>query len=397
MVETKELTQSMNSAKGVSYDGKVYKKNGKTIVYQANHYRHTSLSRPRSLPPISSGAAGTGATTSTTSTSSTSSTSHTRPYRAQKSITNTSMGNTPQHNGSQAGHSSSETSPNSKSKIKRMSVTVSVSTQKYLEKLRHKESNLDTNDIVDHKQFLHLLKKDFRSVEKTGKPIIDASLKEMSGMLFGEMVKEFGEGALKTTVEGKALRELGEQIMGFEENRLEEVTNGYGGFVEPLYQFFREDLKKTRELKRKQNVLRIRYEQSQSTLHETRKKNDPMSSKTVGAKKEEEESKLNYSTMSKEFAESMKSNKTRLQSDLRRMIKEYAGMQADYYREAMESWEDFCEAMESMIPEGDDDDAHEHRMPTGKSSLAKKKKNDDDSDEDDDDDNDDHLLDSDDD
>ncbi|EFA79077.1 hypothetical protein PPL_07902 [Heterostelium album PN500] len=259
---------------------------------------------------------------------------------------------------------SAHTSPPNKSRMRRLSLTVSVSTQKYLEKMG-KQTTTDTNDIKELKTLLKGLKKDLRGIKKLGRQITIDAQKETSGKQFGEMLLEFGEGALKSTEEGLAMRELGEQIVNFEENRMEEYTNGLGGMIEPMLNYYSTDLKKAREVKRKQNLVRIRYEQSSQNLMETKKKNDIYSMKTLNARKNEEDCKTVYNSTTKEFIEVMKSNKTKFQADLRSMIKEFADMQTQYYREAMENWEDFYDSLDSIIPdkeeeeEGDEDAGEE--------------------------------------
>ncbi|KAM9964817.1 hypothetical protein ACTFIW_004606 [Dictyostelium discoideum] len=274
------------------------------------------------------------------------------------------------------------TSPN-KSRMKRLSLTVSISTQMYLEKMgKTSSAGTDSDDIKKMKNTLSELKKDCKIFTKNGKNTMFALDKVNNG--FGESIQEFGNGMLKSTDEGEALRILGEQITEFDQSMKEGVIGCLGQFIEPLAEFYDEDLKKARELKRKQNLIRIRYEQSQSNLVDVKKKNDTFANKTLQAKSDEEECRKNYTSITDEFLKKMVENEKTFKLEIRKQIRDYVAMQVEFYREALENWEEFAEEMDEIIPPTDDE------IKSQEESMKKKLENDDD--EDDDDDNDDDLL-----
>ncbi|KAN0015591.1 hypothetical protein ACTFIU_008330 [Dictyostelium citrinum] len=274
------------------------------------------------------------------------------------------------------------TSPN-KSRMKRLSLTVSISTQMYLEKMgKTSSAGADSDDIKKMKNTLSELKKDCKNFTKNGKNTMFALDKVNNG--FGESIQEFGNGMLKSTDEGEALRILGEQITEFDQSMKEGVIGCLGQFIEPLAEFYDEDLKKARELKRKQNLIRIRYEQSQSNLVDVKKKNDTFANKTLQAKSDEEECRKNYTSITEEFYKKMVENEKTFKLEIRKQIRDYVAMQVEFYREALENWEEFAEEMDEIIPPTEDE------IKSQEESMKKKLENDDD--DDDDEDNDDDLL-----
>ncbi|GAM20495.1 hypothetical protein SAMD00019534_036700 [Acytostelium subglobosum LB1] len=382
-METKTLSQSINQHIGESYNGKVYKYHGTSYIYQANHQRHISKYSKRKARDIQ--AQLELASHHANNLNNLNSNGQQPEVVADEAVVAAANLNISGNHISNVTHIQSEPQGPSNtsqedsilgvsSKFKKMTLNVSASTQKYLEKLgaaagQTRSQRTDSNDIDELKLLLHQLKKDMRAIEKVGKSIIESTQKETSGILFGELIKGFGEGAFKSTNEGMALRELGEHIMGFEEDRMEEKMDNVGGMVEPMVLFYREDLKKSRELKRKQNMCRIKFEQATMNLKETKKKHDLFSNKMINAKKELEDSKNMYSGTTKEFMENMNSNKATLQSNLKKMIKEYASVQIDSYREAMESWEDIYDSLDIILPE---DEEEEEENVTAKAGPGQK-------------------------
>ncbi|KAF2071682.1 hypothetical protein CYY_006998 [Polysphondylium violaceum] len=275
-------------------------------------------------------------------------------------------------------------SPNNKSRMKRLSLTVSVSTQKYLEKMgKTSDTTVDSDDIRRKKNLLKGFKKDCKGITKVLRSNLFAHEKNNNGIQLGESMVEFGEGALKNTSEGEALRELGNQLVDFENDKKDGNMGILTGFLEPIIEFYDGDIKKARELKRKQNVVRIRYEQSQNNLHEVRKKNDPYSSKTKQAKSDEEESKANYNQITREFLDKMNDNETNFKLQVRKQIREFVQMQIEFYRESLESWEEFAEDLDEIIPSTiEEQDAREKEYK----KKLEAAENDDGSDEENDDD-----------
>ncbi|EGG16377.1 hypothetical protein DFA_09408 [Cavenderia fasciculata] len=369
--KAKPPTSSASSSSGISGTSSSSSSSSSTKItspnqiegFTAHHYRSTKTSPPKSR--FNHRYSQQYATSPLPSSSSSSSHSSHSQNKGPTSISNTSISSNGSGGGSSgSGSGSGNQSPtssskdgNNKSKMKRLSLTVSVSTQKYLEKIGRQSSiGADTDDIKELKVLLRNIKQDIRNMKTKGKQHIFSIEKDMARIQFSEVMKIMSDNSLHKTDVGKALNELGEQISTFEENTKEDYVNGLNGLLEPLMVFYESELRKTRELKRKQNIIRIRYEQASQNLHEIRKKHDPTSSKTKQAKKEEDDIKAQYNQTTLEFIESMKTTKKKLQGNLGTMIKEYAEMQIDFYREAMESWEEFQEDLESIIPDRDDDE-----------------------------------------
>jgi len=306
------------------------------------------------------------------------------------STTVTSSSTTSASNTSPKSISSSSNSPqspnNNKSRMKRLSLTVSVSTQMYLEKMgKTSETTVDSDDIRRKKNLLKGFKKDCKGITKVLRSNLFAHEKNNNGIQLGDAMVEFGEGALKNTAEGEALRELGHQLVDFENDKKDGNIGILTGFLEPIIEFYDGDIKKARELKRKQNLVRIRYEQSQNNLHEVRKKNDPYSSKTKQAKSDEEESKSNYNQVTRDFLDKMNDNETNFKLQVRKQIRDFVQMQIEFYRESLESWEEFAEELDDMIP------STQEEMEARENEIKKKLEAGDDND-DSDEENDDDLL-----
>ncbi|KYQ91260.1 hypothetical protein DLAC_08194 [Tieghemostelium lacteum] len=309
-----------------------------------------------------------------------------------------SNGNTKQHE-----NNKENTSPN-KSRMKRLSLTVSVSTQKYLEKISKSDSTLDSEDIKKLKSLLRDQKQDVNKFTKMARSTVFATDKFNNGIIFGEGVFAFGEGdSLKDSPEGEAIRELGNQIQDIENSKKDSQLGSIQNLLEPIIGYYDQDIKKARELKRKQNVVRIRFEQAAKDLQEIRKKSDPYSSKTKQAKQEEETNRTIYNQVTKEFSETMVENDKKMKIELRKLIREYVQYQCEFYRECLDSWEEFAEDLEEILPSDnivqnplstntDQSPSTKKTSPGSKPNKKKKSSRDNDNDDEDDESNDDDLL-----
>ncbi|EGC31501.1 hypothetical protein DICPUDRAFT_156657 [Dictyostelium purpureum] len=243
------------------------------------------------------------------------------------------------------------TSPN-KSRMKRLSLTVSITSQMYLEKMgKASSSNIDSEDIKKMKNSLSEIKKDCKLVMTKGKQSVLTVEKQSNK--FGETILGVGNGFLKGTNEGEALCALGEQIAEFDESIKEGTMGCMGSFIEPLNKFYDEDIKKARDLKKKQNLARIKFEHAELTYNDIKKKNDLYSNKTMGAKNEMEESKKIYTETTKDFYKKMVENEKNFKLELRKQIRDYVQMQVEFYREMLENWEEFAEEIDEIIPADD--------------------------------------------
>jgi len=175
--------------------------------------------------------------------------------------------------------------------LKKYTKSFEVTKQAAKEKMGKSDSSAETDDIKELKERLRAIKWNLKQIAGSGKVYCDSvGASGTRGAEFAEALRSFGgeESPLNGTTLGESLSRVGASLKDSEGSLVACGLHTSTNVVTPIQQFYDTEVKKVINIKRQQDVARLKYDSALNTFKESQKKH--------GGTKHEEEMKAAQTT-----------------------------------------------------------------------------------------------------